>query len=70
MKDLQPFLRNWLARLGFSFLIVGTLLAWEGYENAQGRRGPVSANRIAAYFVFAGLCWTLGLIGTRLRHRP
>jgi hypothetical protein len=61
--------RDWLERLSFSMLIVATVLAWEGYQSFQGGRGPVPQSHIVLLFAGAVLCYVLGLIGARLRHR-
>jgi hypothetical protein len=61
---------KWLSRVAFSFFIVGTFLAWEGYQCATGTRGPVGAGRIVLYLFAAMLCYVLGVTGLRQRHRP
>ncbi len=61
---------QWLSRFAFSFIIVGMFLAWEGYQCVQGAAGPVSNWRIMLYFFAAMLCFVLGIIGVRQRHRP
>jgi hypothetical protein len=62
--------RAWLARFSFSFVLVGAVLAWEGYQSVTGNRGPVPQSRIVLYFAGALICWALGLAGVRERHRP
>jgi hypothetical protein len=61
--------RDWLERLSFSMLIVATVLAWEGYQSVQGRRGPVPTSHIVLLFAGAAICFIVALIGARLRHR-
>ena len=65
----MPDNRTPLSRFGFSFLIVGFFLAYEGYESALGLRGPVTTGRIILYLVGAVLCFVLGFTGIRQRHR-
>lgn len=62
-------LQYWLQRLSFSMLIIATVLAWEGYQSLEGRRGPVTNLRIVLLFTGAGICYVVGLIGARLRHQ-
>jgi hypothetical protein len=62
-------MRYWLARFSFSFLIIGCVLFWEAFQNAQGNAGPISGPRIVLYGLGAGACCLLGLAGIRLRHR-
>lgn len=61
-------MRYWLERFSFSFLIVGLVLAWEGYRGAMGRGEPLGTGRIILYYVGAVVCFALSLWGTRLRH--
>ena len=58
-----------LARFAFSFLIIGTFLAWEGYQCAQGNRGEVGAGKIVLYLVGAMICYVLGFMGIRQQHQ-
>lgn len=63
-------MRKWLARLGFSFLILAAVLAWEAYQAQTGRRGPdVPPWRIAAFYLVAAVLFGAGLRGVRERHR-
>jgi hypothetical protein len=62
--------RAWLERLGLSLIIIGMVLAWEGYKRATGRVPGVDGWRVVAYFAGAGVCVILGLVGAALRHRP
>lgn len=63
-------MRYWLARLPFTFLILGAWLGYEGYQTAQGRYGPVNPVRVGAYFLGAGVLIALGMVALRERHRP
>jgi hypothetical protein len=62
-------MRYWLARLPFTFLILGAWLAYEGYKTADGQYGPVNLVRVAGCFVGAGLLIALGVYALRERHR-
>jgi hypothetical protein len=61
-------LSRWLARLSFSFFILAFVLFWEFYKSSQDTSATSSATR-TLYFIAAIACLTLGLIGTRIRHR-
>ena len=63
-------MRYWLARLHFSFLIVGFYLAWEAYRSNESLRGYVSPARILLLAVGSMCCFVLGFLGVRERHRP
>jgi hypothetical protein len=67
---LEHMNSRWLARLTFSFFIVGTFLSWEGYKGANGELGPISKYRILLYFFASMLCYVMGVMGLRQRHRP
>ena len=62
-------MRKWLARLGFSFLILAAVLAWEGYQAQTGRRGAVSPWRVWGCYAGAVVLFGAGLRGVRQRHR-
>ena len=63
-------MQKWLARLAFSFFIVGAALAWEGYRSLHGRGGaPVDRTRAAFMLAGAAMCAALGGAGIRARHR-
>ena len=55
-------MRTWLARLGFPFLVLAFVLAWEGHKQGESRAG--------LYYVGAVAALALGLAGIRERHRP
>ena len=60
-------MRQWLARLSFSFLVVAAVLAWETYHGLQ--TGALGVGRAALYLVAAGMAIGLGFMGIRERHR-
>jgi hypothetical protein len=62
-------LHRWLARLSFSFFIVAFVLFWQEYQLTQ-INPPASAITQILYTLAAVACLILGLIGTRIRHRP
>ena len=62
--------QKWLARLAFSFFIVGAALAWEGYRSYGGRGVPIDRTRASLMFAGAAMCAVLGGAGVRARHRP
>jgi hypothetical protein len=59
--------RKWLARLSFSFFIVGFVLIWEMMR--LRRAGEPFAPKMGAYLVGAIICIGLGFAGVRERHR-
>ena len=62
-------MRQWLARLSFSFIIIAAVLAWDAYRSARGHGPAKPAWRVKTQFAAAGMLVGLGLIGTRERHR-
>jgi hypothetical protein len=60
-------MRRWLARLSMSFLIVGFVLVWRGYQIGQVEG---STGRVVAAYLGAAACVAAGLAGVRERHRP
>jgi hypothetical protein len=59
-------MRQWLARLSFSFFIIAAVLAWEAYKaTAVGANGRASLCTVGAVVAVG-----LGLLGVRERHRP
>jgi len=57
---------RWLARLSFSFLVLGLVLVWEWYKLRQaGAEGA----RPWLYIGGAVVCMILGILGIRARHR-
>ena len=62
-------MRKWLARLGFSFILLTIVFAWEGYRTQRGDRGPDQQAKTYALYAAAALCFGLGLRGVHERHR-
>ena len=62
-------MRQWLARLGFAFLVIAFVLVWEGYRITSGRNPGYGTGRATLLFAGAGVAFGLGLIGIRERHR-
>ena len=62
-------MRKWLARLGFAFLVLAFVLAWEGYRASTGQRGAASQAKATWYYVGAVALAGLGFAGIRERHR-
>jgi hypothetical protein len=62
-------MQKWLARLSFSFLIVGAILAWSAYAALRGYGRPLPEWRIVVHFLLAALCFVLGFAGIHARHR-
>jgi len=62
-------MRYVLARLPFTFLILGGWLAYEGYRTTQGAYGPVNPVRVGGFFVGAGLSLSLAMMAFRERYR-
>jgi len=56
-------LRQWLARLAMSFIILSAVLAWQAY------RAPTTDGRTVAYALGAAASAGCGLAGVRERHR-
>ena len=68
-RTFHHHLRRWLARLAFSFIIIGGVLLWEGYKSLgtpTTERRPV---RALTCFIAAGACMALAANGIRERHR-
>lgn len=63
-------MRRWLARLSFSFMIVGAVLLWEAFKVRPGpwRAPEITAQRKIAYVVCGALSLGVGLAGVRARH--
>jgi hypothetical protein len=62
-------MRKWIGRLGFSFILLTVVFAWEGYRIQRGDRGPGHEGRMYACYAAAALCFGLGLRGVHERHR-
>jgi hypothetical protein len=65
----SKFTRRWLARLGFSFLVIGFFLGWEGYKRYAAAGGSANDWRTLLYFFAAALSIVMGFAGLRERHR-
>ena len=59
-------MRQWLARLGFSLIVLACVLAWEGYQASLRQAEPW---RVWASYLGAAACLGVGLAGVRERHR-
>jgi hypothetical protein len=57
-------MRNWLARLSYSFIIVAAVLLWQASKLPVADRG-----RKTLYYAGAVVCILLGAMGVRARHR-
>ena len=59
------WMRRWIGRLSFTFLIVAFLLFYEGHKlhNEVGDGG-----RVRLYYFGAVACVLAGMIGVRYRH--
>jgi succinate dehydrogenase hydrophobic anchor subunit len=55
-------MQRWLARLAFSFIIIGAWLVWEVYHSPTDWRAVLKA-------LAAITCVALGFYGINLRHR-
>jgi hypothetical protein len=67
--DSGAFMKQWLARLSFSFLIVGAVLLWTGYTALRAPAEDVPAWQITLYFLGAGGCAALFIAGVKQRHQ-
>ncbi|HET6248894.1 MAG TPA: hypothetical protein VFE47_14450 [Tepidisphaeraceae bacterium] len=59
--------KRWLARLAFSFLIVGVFLAYTGYHGYQDH--TLTRDRVILLYFAAMLSFVMFVIGVRARHR-
>ena len=62
-------MRKWLARLGFAFLVLAFVLAWEGHRASTGERGTAARERVTWYYAGAVILGGIGAAGVRERHR-
>jgi hypothetical protein len=60
-------MRRWLARLGFSLIVIAAVLAWEIHKGTQN--GTLSGVKQGLYVAAAILCFSLGAAGMKERHR-
>ena len=63
-------MRSWIARLSFSFFIIGIVLVWEAYRAVQGQLGPVASWQVTLFLVAAAASFAMGFLGVRERHKP
>jgi hypothetical protein len=61
-------MRKWIARLPFTFLIVGGLLFYQAYE-LQGANPPPPAWQLIVIVAGGALAVVMGLQGIRMRHQ-
>jgi hypothetical protein len=59
--------RPLIAKLSFSFVAVGGVLAWRGYRLSQEQGDP---SRVYTFYVVAIVLFSVGFSGLRERHRP
>lgn len=60
-------MRRWLARLGFSFIVIGLVLIWEIYNGT--RDGTLRGTRLGLYYAGVVVCLGAGVAGMKERHR-
>jgi uncharacterized membrane protein len=60
--------KQWLARLSFSFLIIAFVLGWEVYKGL--RDNTLSTQRAILYLICGGIAVGLSMMGIRQRHKP
>lgn len=63
-------MKRWLSRLSFSFLILAIVLIYEAYRGMSGRTDePMSPVWTATLLALGVICFILGGVGLRERHR-
>ena len=60
-------MRPWLARLGFSFVVLAFVLFWSAYQRTKTEG---TSARVVLYTLLGAACAAAGLAGVRERHRP
>jgi hypothetical protein len=60
-------MNRWLARLAMSFFIIAAVLAWTGYQALQHH---AELWRVVVDLFGASAAVTMGVVGTRAKHRP
>ena len=60
-------MREWLARLAFSFFVIAIVLGWETYRGLQRR--TISESRAGLYLMAGGMSVAMGVMGMRERHK-
>lgn len=63
------FMRGWLARLSYSFVIIALWLIWEAYVSVHRRGVSASSPVVITYILGAAMSLSLGVQGIRERHR-
>lgn len=66
----REFIRRWLGRFSFAFLVVAFFLGWEGYKRYQAAGGQMADWMTLLDFFAAAVSVVLGFMGLRERHRP
>ena len=62
-------MRSWLARLSYSFIIIGLWLIWEAYVSVNRRGVNANSPVVITYVLGAATSLSLGVQGIRARHR-
>lgn len=60
-------MRRWLARLAFSFIVVGLVLGWEIYRGTQ--QGTLHGTKLGLYIAAVVVLLSAGMAGMKERHR-
>lgn len=60
-------MRYWLARFGFSLVVLAFVLFWSAY---QRNKAEGASARVVLYLVAGAACAAAGLAGVQERHRP
>lgn len=63
-------MRRWLARLSWSFLILGLALGYDAWRAHTGRGQPLPEWRIWLQYVAALVFIVLFMAGVKARHHP
>ena len=63
-------MRRWLARLSFSFIIIGCVLTYEAYKTMRAAEDAAAGPRAMLLATGAAVAFALGVAGVRERHRP
>ena len=59
-------MRRWLARLGFSFVVLAFVLFWSAYQRSKTE---ATSARVILYVMGGAACAAAGMAGVRERHR-
>jgi hypothetical protein len=68
-SDNREPMRQWLARLAFSFLVVGVVLGWQTFRILRGELRGLSTEQTVLVMAGALCALVVGVIGIRERHR-